>query len=414
MSNIKLILSLTICILTFNYISFSSANESGDKNVIPEHYYYEVGNKIQLSGGVVNYDLKQMSDEGPIVLCLHCFMGTISDCSAISKALAAEGFRSLRFDFYGHGLSDIKNFGKYTIDDYVEQTVEILEKLGLYNITAVDELEIHSEYFDPQLYIIGTSLGGFVGMRFAERFSKHINKLVLDAPPGLLKKKVGSMLRYSFINYPLQLFANIYAPTWLCSKIMNPLTENSKSPKLDFRAKHYCKQIILTALQVFLGTDLWGNAKIYHKFGLSNVNTLFFWGTEDKLCPLSSSIVILNEYVPNAGIIVYEDCGHRCLKYCKEQFIKDVIKYFKDEFISELSTISDYYKTIEYKLLPTSKTTKETTGVRGSQLEPSTSEYNICGSPETLNSKVIKLAADYEDADSDVSTNDGDEACKIH
>ncbi|KAH8738549.1 hydrolase [Cryptosporidium ryanae] len=396
--NIKrLILSFSVCIITLGYTGISSAEKNNDKDAIPEHYYFESGDKIQLSKGVVNYDLKKMNDEGPIVLCLHCFMGTISDCSSISKALATEGFRSLRFDFYGHGLSDIKNIGKYTVDDYVDQTVEILEKLGLYNITAIEELELHSEYFEPQLYIVGTSLGGFVGMRLAERFPKHINKLVLDAPPGLLKKNVGSMLKYGIINYPLQLFANIYAPTWLCNKIMKPLTENSKSPKLDFRAKHYCKQILLTALQVFLGTDLWGNAKIYHKFGLSNTNTLFFWGTEDRLCPLSSSIVILNEYVPNANIIVYENCKHRCLRYCKEQFIKDVIRYFKDEFISELSTISDYYKSIEYTLLPTSKITKESPAVRGTQLEPSYLEHPVCSSSETNEENIVQLTTDYED-----------------
>ncbi|CUV07607.1 unnamed protein product [Cryptosporidium hominis] len=386
-------------ILSFAYVGIFKVYGEEQK-VIPDHFYFEEGSKIQLSRGIVNYQLHKENDDGPISVCLHCFMGTISDCSSISKNLAKNGYRTLRFDFYGHGLSQYKNFGQYSVDDYVDQTMELLEKLGLYNITAISEEELHSSSFTPKLHVIGTSLGGFVAMRIAQRFPKHIGKLVLDAPPGLLKKKVAPYLQYSIINYPLQLFANIYSPVWGCYQFMDPPSENLSSPKLDFRAKHYCKQILLTSLQLFLGINLWNNQQIYQEFSKVDVPTLFFWGAEDRLCPLSSAITILNEYLPNTKIIVYENCKHRCSKYCKEQFVEDVIKYFKNELDQELVSMSQYYNSVhdmvhssEKRSLPSIRGTKTDTLLEPNSISEDTCSTSTSGSQEI----AVQLASSTED-----------------
>lgn len=394
--------------LSFVFVGiFSVLGE--EQMVIPDHFYYEEGSKIKLSHGIVNYQLHQENTNGPVSVCLHCFMGTISDCSSISKNLAKNGYRALRFDFYGHGLSQYKKFGYYSVDDYVDQTMEILEKLGLYNVTSISEEELNSSNFVPKLHVIGTSLGGFVAMRIAQRYPKHISKLVLDAPPGLLKKKVAPYLQYSIINYPLQLIANIYSPVWGCYQFLDPPTENLSSPKLDFRAKHYCKQILLTSLQLFLGINLWNNQEIYYEFSKVDVPTLFFWGAEDRLCPLSSAITVLNEYVPNSKIIVYENCKHRCSKYCKEKFVQDTIRYFNDDIGLELVSISKYYTSVLDVNYFTDK--RQTPLIRGtslnSPLEPAFKHEDICLKTSSGSQELaIQLASSTTDEETDAEASD--------
>ncbi|OII70987.1 secrted alpha beta hydrolase superfamiy protein [Cryptosporidium ubiquitum] len=407
------LLTYIFAALSFAYVGvFKVLGE--EQMVIPDHFYYEEGSRIKLSHGTVNYQLHQENENGPVSVCLHCFMGTISDCSSISKNLAKNGYRALRFDFYGHGLSQYKNFGYYTVDDYVDQTMEILEKLGLYNVTSISEEELNSNTFVPKLHVVGTSLGGFVAMRIAQRYSKHISKLVLDAPPGLLKKKVAPYLQYSIVNYPLQLIANIYSPVWGCYQFLDPPTENLSSPKLDFRAKHYCKQILLTSLQLFLGINLWNNLEIYHEFSKVDVPTLFFWGAEDRLCPLSSAVTVLNEYVPNSKIIVYENCKHRCSKYCKEQFVKDTIRYFNDEISQELVSVSQYYNSVSDIINYTDK--RLIPSIRGttlsSSLEPTFKTEDTCLKGSSGSQEIaIQLASSTTDEDTDAegSKNDYDQ-----
>ncbi|KAJ1608574.1 secreted alpha/beta hydrolase-like protein [Cryptosporidium canis] len=384
-----------------------------EQKVIPDHFYFEQGSKVQLSHGEVNYQLHQVNESGPISVCLHCFMGTISDCSSISKSLAKNGFRALRFDFYGHGLSQYKKLGYYSVDDYVDQTMEILEKLGLYNASSISEEELHSNSFVPKLYVIGTSLGGLVAMRLAQRFPRHINKLVLDSPPGLLKKKVAPYLQYSIVNYPLQLMANIYSPIWGCYQFLDPPTENLSSPKLDFRAKHYCKQILLTSLQLFLGINLWNNPGIYREFSNVDVPTLFFWGAEDRLCPLSSAITLLSECLPSSKIIVYENCKHRCSKYCKDQFVIDVIRYFNNEMGQELVSISQYYSSA---LESVDLEKKQSPYIRGtssaSSLEPATKSEEYCHAEASGSQEMaVQLASSTtsEDYGSQTSQHESDD-----
>ncbi|KAL7066727.1 hydrolase, alpha/beta fold family protein [Cryptosporidium serpentis] len=288
---------------------------------IPANFYYEKRLEIELSQGTVNYQLHETSTDGIVTVCLHCYIGTLSDCSYISKYLGNEGFRALRFDFYGHGLSTYKGFGYYTEYDYVEQIVEILQKLGLADIKNNSNEKIN---------LIGTSLGALIAMNFAIMYPKSVKTLILDAPPGLRTKVFAPYLRYKIVNYPLQLMANIFKPKWAAYQFLNPPTENFVSPKLNFRATYYGQQIILTSLQVLLGIDLWYNIELFEKLGQTDVDVLFFWGTEDRLCPLSEAIATLNKYLPDSKILLYENCKHRCMRYCKMKFADDVLSYLKD------------------------------------------------------------------------------------
>ncbi|EEA05448.1 hydrolase, alpha/beta fold family protein [Cryptosporidium muris RN66] len=288
---------------------------------IPADFYYEKRSEITLSQGTVNYQLHENSTDGIVTVCLHCYIGTLSDCSYISKYLSSEGFRALRFDFYGHGLSNYKGFGYYTEYDYVEQIVEILQRLGLADIKNNPNDKIN---------LIGTSLGALIAMNFAIMYPENVKTLILDAPPGLRTKVFAPYLRYKIVNYPLQLIANIFKPKWAAYQFLNPPTENYISPKLDFRATYYGRQIILTSLQVLLGIDLWYNVELFEKLGQTDIDVLFFWGTEDRLCPLSDAIVTLNKYLADSKILLYENCKHRCMKYCKVKFANDVLSYLKD------------------------------------------------------------------------------------
>ncbi len=79
--------------------------------------------------------------------------------------LGRAGFRTLRFDLYGHGLSD-RPAVDYTLELFVRQTLELLE--------AVD--------FPRPAAILGHSLGAAVASAVAARQPNWVDRLVLVAP----------------------------------------------------------------------------------------------------------------------------------------------------------------------------------------------------------------------------------------
>lgn len=104
------------------------------------------GQYITLSKGVTHYELVQPNDSAPLVLLIPGLTVPKAVYMNNVTALQEAGYATLRYDFYGRGLSD-RPLMKYDSKVYVAQTKELLDSLQI----------------DTPIHVLGISLGAAIG-----------------------------------------------------------------------------------------------------------------------------------------------------------------------------------------------------------------------------------------------------------
>ena len=122
------------------------------------------GKCVALADGVTHYRLEGPPDALPLIL-VHGATVPLWEFDLLVPELVRAGFRTLRFDLYGHGLSDRPAL-HYTLDLFVRQTLELLAALD----------------FPRPAAILGHSLGAAVASAVAARQPGSFDRLVLVAP----------------------------------------------------------------------------------------------------------------------------------------------------------------------------------------------------------------------------------------
>jgi pimeloyl-ACP methyl ester carboxylesterase len=122
------------------------------------------GAYVPLSKGVTHYRWDGPAG-GPTVLMLHG--GTIPSfvLDELVPPVAAAGFRVLRFDRYGLGLSDRPAGGAYDRLMFRRQILDLLDRLQL---ARVD--------------LVGSSMGGALAVDFTAHYPDRVRRLTLLAP----------------------------------------------------------------------------------------------------------------------------------------------------------------------------------------------------------------------------------------
>ncbi|OBK15138.1 alpha/beta fold hydrolase [Mycobacterium asiaticum] len=115
-----------------------------------------------LSNGVTAYHV--VGDHGPWVVLVHGLVTPSYAWESLAETLADQGFRVLRYDHFGRGLSD-RPAVRYDLDLYVAQLRELLDALGI-----------------DTMHLIGWSMGGVIITRFAAEAPDRVTSLTLIAP----------------------------------------------------------------------------------------------------------------------------------------------------------------------------------------------------------------------------------------
>lgn len=123
------------------------------------------GDFIELTDGITHYELKGGEGNKTIVL-VHGNAVAFASWDNTIDDLVDAGFRVLRYDRFGHGVSDRPEIWKYDRELYDRQLVELLDKLGV----------------TKSIYLVGTSQGGSVSIYFAAGHPERVEKIALLAP----------------------------------------------------------------------------------------------------------------------------------------------------------------------------------------------------------------------------------------
>jgi pimeloyl-ACP methyl ester carboxylesterase len=119
---------------------------------------------VHLSDGITQYELSGSDAGRTVVLCSGATVPYYL-WDPTRDALAANGFRVLRYNYYGRGFSDRPTLA-YDLATYDRQLSELLDSLGIHG--PVD--------------IGGVSMGGVIATSFADRHPKRVRSLILVDP----------------------------------------------------------------------------------------------------------------------------------------------------------------------------------------------------------------------------------------
>ena len=130
-------------------------------DVLEAKYANRASRFINIDGARIHF---RDEGEGPAVLLLHASFGNLIDWDPWVDALR-ETHRVVRMDFTSHGLTGPDPSGDYSL----ERTLELTEKF----INAMDL---------DKFSIAGSSLGGMIAIRFANKHPDRIENLILLSP----------------------------------------------------------------------------------------------------------------------------------------------------------------------------------------------------------------------------------------
>ena len=239
----------------------------------------------------INYQGRQIAyaveGKGPVVVLLHGFCEDSRVWEDFKLDLIEEKHRVITIDLPGFGQSEV--IESVSIKIMADAVAAVLKSLGL-----------------EEVVLIGHSMGGYVGLAFAEHYPDYLLGLGLfhsQAKADSEEKKAGRQKGIEFINrqgsalFVKQMFPGLFAPKFAKSSAF--LVE-----KLTFRASRYKPSGITAALEAMKNRP--DRSEVLRNFKRP---VLFIIGKLDTAVPWENSIA--QTHLPAvADIHILDKVGH--------------------------------------------------------------------------------------------------------
>ena len=230
--------------------------------------------EVLVDGVVCHY---RQAGEGRDVLFLHGWGGEADSFLPIFNALQSS-FRVTAIDFAGHGKSGRPPAEGWSVTEYMRWTTGVIDALRL-----------------APCDIVAHSFGGRVSILLCANRPHLVRKLVLTGAHGIVGKKTLKQRFRSRLYKILRGFAGILPGGEGLRKKLAVRFGSADYNALDEDMRRTFVKVV--------NQDLSGH--------LSSVQspTLLVWGSEDTATPLWFGQLMEKE-IPDAGLVVYEGCGH--------------------------------------------------------------------------------------------------------
>lgn len=264
---------------------------------------------VSLGDGFTHYQW-QGPENGPKVVLIHGFSSPYFVWDKTISALAEEGFRVLRYDLYGRGLSD-RPQTQYTGDLFDRQLTQLLDSQG---VTGPVDL-------------VGLSMGGAIVMNFTDRHPERVARIVLFAPAGLNKLPVVSnlLLLPGFGEW----FMRAYGDIFITYAVPNQITETPSILPLfkdAYRKQLQYKGYKRAILSTFRHGPLTSIEEVYARVGQQNRRGLLLWGANDTVVPVKLHERVL-QLIPWLNFHMIPGSGH-CSCYQSPEEINPILVHF--------------------------------------------------------------------------------------
>jgi pimeloyl-ACP methyl ester carboxylesterase len=248
------------------------------------------GKFVRLADGMTHYDIAGPESARTVVL-VHGFSVPAYIWDSTATALAAAGYRVVRYDEYGRGWSDRPDV-RYDADLYDRQLVQLL-----------DSLHIHD-----RIDLGGVSMGGWVTATFVGRHPERVRSLILSDPVAGTSAAASGMFYWPVVGgYLWQALAVPSMAQGQTSDLVDPSRfpdwADRYRPQTHFRG--FGRALLSTRRETAgMNTDT-----LYDRVGNTAVPVLLLWGTQDKTVPFARNSSV-RAAIPDAEFHAIEGAAH--------------------------------------------------------------------------------------------------------
>jgi pimeloyl-ACP methyl ester carboxylesterase len=248
---------------------------------------------IRLSDGDCHYELSKSNNAQTVVL-IHGFSVPYFIWDPTFEFLAKSGFRVLRYDLFGRGLSD-RPRTDYNIHLFVQQLKDFFDALGI---------------AEP-VHLVGLSMGGAISAAFVDQFPERVKSHILIDPAGVKPIALSPVLKLAKVPMLAEVALGLFRGESLVKGIASDffssdlIRQFQANYRVQMRYKGFLRAILSTIRNGMLDSFL----DTYQRVGKLGKPTLLFWGRNDTTIPVADSREILSA-IPHAEFHPIDDCGH--------------------------------------------------------------------------------------------------------
>lgn len=274
----------------------------------------EQGSFIALPCGNTHY---QMEGEGKACVMVPGYATPYYLYDQVYDALLAAGYKVLRYDLLGRGLSE-RVEADYTPELFARQLHELTEAL------------LGEEPF----YLLGTSMGGIITSTFAGEHPEKVEKLVLLAPAGMDNFKPPfymTLAKKPLLGDLIFVLAGVKLSMNGCAKELLHMDDAAHDDYVrkfanDAQYKGLGRCLLSSLRHTILETKK--DTENYKRFAACHIPTLVLWGTLDATMPYYQ-MARMQEVLPEAHFVTFEGSGHIFLYDEGEKTMAEVLPFLK-------------------------------------------------------------------------------------
>lgn len=250
--------------------------------------------KLDVNGVTINYEV---SGQGPKLLLLHGWGGRIGSMQPVASGLA-DLRTTYTIDFPGFGESTPPP-EPWSVTQYTDCLIAFMEKAGI-----------------EKADIVAHSFGGRVTLLLASAHPELVGRIVITGGAGLKPKR---NLKYYFKVYAYKLGKYMRRHGWmkkLAKAFGVDLDKQAQSAgSEDYRA--LSDDMKKTFVRVV-------NQDLRHCLRKIKSSTLLIWGEKDSGASALWMAKVMAREIPDAGLVVFEGCGHFAYLEQLPRFVKIV------------------------------------------------------------------------------------------
>ena len=213
------------------------------------------------------------------------------------SAFQEAGYRCIVYDQWGYGKTSKPQDVDHTLDFFVDGLLSLMDSADVANAV-----------------LVGNSLGGAVALGLALRHPERVEKLILMAPGGIESREDYFSMPgiQAMVKYPMGSpeFTKEVLAQLLTQLVYDPVNVDEELVDERWATLETQNAHVLATMQI---------PDLSDQLASIDINTLVFWGTEDRFCPASGTWKIL-QMKGNVQAELVNYCGHWVMSEYPELF----------------------------------------------------------------------------------------------
>lgn len=272
---------------------------------------------LALPCGNTHYQLGEpAAPNGETVVLVHGYSTPYYLYDNLYAALLEAGYRVLRYDLLGRGLSE-RIRGKHTPEFFAQQLLELTGAvLGK----------------DAPFHLVGTSMGGSISMCFTALHPENVRKVVLLAPAGMDTFRPPVYMTLTRVPLIGALAFHLTGVSTFMRRSSEELRKADQATKDEFqrkfaagaRYKGYMSGLLSSLRNTILDTKK--TVRYYQAVAERKTPVLCIWGTDDHTMPYYQSERFC-ELFPYADLVTFGGSGHLFLYDETERTMRHILPF---------------------------------------------------------------------------------------